>query len=112
MKEKAIQLTIDEKAHHLKLQLEQRRNIYLIFKEALTNALKYSEATQIRITITLKGNLFHLQIADDGKGFDPTAEREGNGIKNMQRRATDIGASIKIDSEKNKGTVIDLGLTL
>jgi signal transduction histidine kinase len=112
VKEKTIHLSVDDKAHHLKLQLEQRRNIYLIFKEALTNALKYSDCKEIRVSVTLKNNLFHLQITDDGRGFDTSEESEGNGIKNMQRRAADIGADITINSAKNKGTEINLELLL
>jgi signal transduction histidine kinase len=110
--EKTLHLSIDERARHLRPQLEQRRNIYLIFKEALTNALKYSDCSQISITVMMKGNRFHLLIADDGKGFEASEERDGNGIKNMQRRAADIGAAFKIISEKNKGTRINLELEM
>ncbi|HUR32104.1 MAG TPA: two-component regulator propeller domain-containing protein [Saprospiraceae bacterium] len=110
LKEKPIHLEIDDKAQHLKLQLEQRRNIYLIFKEALNNALKYADCSQIWIHVKLKANHLSLKIEDDGKGFDTREEKEGNGIKNMQKRAADIGADINISSEKNKGTVIDLEL--
>ncbi len=108
IKEKPIVIIIDEKTHHLKPRLEHRRNIYLIFKEALINSLKYADSSQIRVNISLKDKMFQMQIADDGRGFDPSADGEGNGIKNMQRRAEDIGGRIKIISGMNQGTVIDL----
>ncbi len=108
IKEKELILSIDDRTRLLRPQLEQRRNIYLIFKEALNNALKYSDCREIRLSVTLKGNLFHLQLADDGIGFNPSADSEGNGIKNMQRRAEEIGAELKIISHRGQGTTIDL----
>jgi ligand-binding sensor domain-containing protein/two-component sensor histidine kinase len=112
LREETIQMNIDNKARHLKLELEQRRNIFLIYKEAVTNALKYADCRLIQVDVTVHGNVLHLTVTDDGKGFDVGEEREGNGLKNMQRRAAEIDGDIRIHSEKNKGTTIELIVAL
>jgi signal transduction histidine kinase len=98
----------DEKIHHLKPQLEQRKNIYLIFKEALNNALKYADCAGIWLTLKYNNNLFSMQLKDDGKGFDTNKEFMGNGLMNMQRRAAEIDGTFTVVSEVNKGTIVTL----
>jgi signal transduction histidine kinase/ligand-binding sensor domain-containing protein len=88
--------------------LEYRKNIYLIFKEALNNALKYAGATTINITADKKGSHIVLTIDDNGKGFDTTTIPAGNGLKNIRSRAKEIGAEINISSEEGKGTTLVL----
>lgn len=103
---KEILIHPDEHILHLKLNLDQRRNIFLIFKEAIHNAIKYAECTSITVMLTFQQDIFKMLIQDDGTGFEVNEDREGNGIRNMQRRASDLGASIEIQSERNKGTRI------
>ena len=49
-----------------------------------------------------------MQIEDDGKGFTPAENKSGNGLKNMQARAAEIGANLNIQSHPNNGTIIRL----
>jgi ligand-binding sensor domain-containing protein/two-component sensor histidine kinase len=88
--------------------LEYRKNIYLVFKEALNNALKYSEASNIWVTIDKKMAHLHLTIRDDGKGFDVENGHKGNGLKNMDLRAKEIGGVVTIQSMHQQGTTIFL----
>lgn len=108
VKQVSLQFEADEKLKDLNLPLELRKNIYLIFKEALNNALKYAEATQINIQITGKQNQLHLHVSDNGKGFEENLEGKGNGLKNMEMRAKEIHALLKISSDTNKGTMVEL----
>jgi signal transduction histidine kinase len=107
---KNIQLsfTANEKLNHLQLTMNQRRNIYLIFKEALNNALKYSDCKNLKIELRKENHLLVLLVKDDGKGFNETTvsenRRGGNGLKNMHARAAEINGVLKIHSEENKGT--------
>ncbi len=109
---KNIQLhfTADEKLNQLQLSMEQRRNIYLIFKEALNNALKYAGCGNIIIELKKENNLLVLSVKDDGKGFNEMVVAEnksgGNGLKNMRHRAAEINGELRIDTEENKGTHI------
>ncbi|MCC6412034.1 MAG: hypothetical protein IT270_10270, partial [Saprospiraceae bacterium] len=90
------------------LRPDQKRNIYLIYKEAMNNAAKYAEANEIQVKLNIQGKQLGLEINDNGKGFDLTGAAMGNGIINMRQRATDIGGSLEITSHAGKGTQIVL----
>ena len=90
----------------LTLNVGQRKDLYLIYKEALNNAVKYSEASEVHIYLRRNEDLLQLQITDNGKGFDPGKERSGNGLKNMLSRAEDMKALIHIDSILRTGTTV------
>ena len=95
-----------------KLTLEQRRNLYLIFKEALNNAVKYSQCTQIDLILNLKNRFLKLELIDNGKGFDVEAVKRGNGLNNLEKRAKEINGQIDIKSEPGKGTRVNLMVIL
>lgn len=85
-------------------------NIFRIFQEAINNALKYSGASKIILSIETN-NLFayNLSIADNGKGFDTNvALNDHYGIENMQQRSKDIHAILNINSKPHDGTAISL----
>src|SRR5439155_463097 len=60
------------------LSLEERRNFYLIFKEAVNNLVKYSNATRVAIMLTNENDNIKLSIKDDGVGFDMSEDITGN----------------------------------
>ncbi len=88
--------------------LQFRRNLYLIFKEALNNIVKHSKAHQVRIEMEESSDGIRLQITDDGVGFDERKidPRHGDGIKNLKRRAAEIGCDLHISSEPGKGATV------
>ena len=88
--------------------IEVRRNIYLIFKEALNNALKYANCSTIRIEVEQKRNGFSLALCDDGTGFDPGAVLQGNGLGNMKERAKEVGGTLTIQAATGKGCTVQL----
>ena len=92
--------------HAVQLNVEQRKEIYMIFKEAVTNSVKYSGTSELIVTLTEKNGMLSMEITDEGSGFDPTAVLYGNGLKNIRTRAGRIGAEINIESVKSKGTRI------
>ena len=100
----------DESLAGIKLPMEIRRNFYLIFKEALNNLIKYSQAAQASILISREHGSITCIIRDDGVGFDNTQEYAGNGLGNMRKRAEEIGAVLSIESMIGKGTSIELNL--
>ena len=95
-----------------KLSLEQRRNLYLIFREALNNAVKYAESTQIDLILNLKRRFLKMELNDNGKGFDIAAIKRGNGLNNLEKRAKEINGQIEIKSVPGKGTCINLMVIL
>jgi signal transduction histidine kinase len=110
LKAKNIEHTFraDESLNETKLSLESRRNFYLIFKEALNNLVKYSDATRASITLTNENGLIKLAVRDNGIGFDVAQTSKGNGLLNMKARAKEINAQLKIESEKGNGTNVEL----
>ena len=98
--------------HAVQLNVEQRKEIYMIFKEAVTNAVKYSGTSELHITLSEKNGLLNMEIVDNGAGFDTQAVLQGNGLKNMRARAASIGAAINIESIKGLGTKILFRLKL
>jgi len=105
---KQLHFESDEQLNELKLQMNNRKNFYLIFKEALNNVVKYAGAKNVWITVQLINDNIHFTIKDDGIGFDTTEYKEGNGIANMQRRSKDLHGNISIQSQPGAGTEIRL----
>jgi len=90
------------------LPLEFRRNIVPIFKEALHNIIKHSRATEVKIQICRPGHFLELKITDNGQGFPAGGDFPGNGLKNMRRRAQEMGGLLEITSEPGKGCTVRL----
>ncbi len=85
------------------------RQMVLLFKEALTNALKYAQASTVRLTFNVCATTFRATLADDGVGFDMNRENVVyRGIGNMKDRALKINADFTIDTRPFQGTCINL----
>ena len=91
----------------LTLSSVEGMNIYRTLQEAVNNALKYSGATQIDIQAGADADAINLVIRDNGKGFDVAAADTGNGLRNMKKRMTEIGAKFSLDSS-DLGTLITI----
>lgn len=102
----------DEGLRQLELPLEKRKNIYLVFKEAVNNAVKYSEAKNIQVRLRYDDTVLQLEVKDDGTGFDETTVRSGNGLKNLQLRAEEINGQLELISAAGSGTTVRLNCTV
>lgn len=91
-----------------KLLMEQRRNAYLIIREALNNIAKHSEATHAELHIEKAKEGIKISLKDNGKGFDQLAKTDGNGLKNFEKRAKDGFMDFEMNTEKGQGTQITL----
>lgn len=91
-----------------KLNLSQRRNLYLVFKEIINNAVKYASCSNVDLFITQQGRYLKMVLEDDGCGFDLQTVKKGNGLNNLRRRAAEINGKITIETAPGKGTRIDL----
>jgi two-component sensor histidine kinase len=103
---------LDEKVKELTLDMEARRDLFLIFKEAINNLAKYSEATTAKIHFYQKDKKLILQIEDNGKGFIVKESDSGNGLINMRKRSDKLKARFTINSKLNTGTEICLEIPL
>ncbi|MCX6851555.1 MAG: histidine kinase [Verrucomicrobia bacterium] len=88
--------------------LEFHRQVFLLFREAAHNITRHAHAAQVRIEAQWKAKHFHLLIEDDGCGFDAAVVTAGNGLANLQHRATVLGGTLQITSRPGSGTCITL----
>ncbi len=110
LESKNIQTTIDIDENILDetLDMSQRRDFLMIFKEAVNNIAKYACATHLHVRLEKQDDEIHLKIADNGKGFDPDKQTSSSGLKNMRTRAAALNGRIGITSQFNKGSTVDL----
>jgi signal transduction histidine kinase/streptogramin lyase len=101
---------VEKGVEQIRLSMEERRDLYLIFKEAINNLARHSGATLARIHFELAGHTLLMTISDNGTGFDLSAGAMGNGLKNMEDRARLHHWKLTIESVMNKGTVLRLRL--
>lgn len=92
----------------LKPGIKLKRDVYLFFKESLTNAVKYSRGTAVVIKLVARRQELTMQISDNGIGFNPDSVTGGNGLANLKSRAKLMNAAVTIDAAPEKGTVITL----
>jgi signal transduction histidine kinase len=93
----ALCLNIDfpDEVMPVKLTNEQRRNLYLVTKEALNNVMKHAHASKVKLSFMMEMNSLNFEVSDDGPGLPDKAPRPvGNGLRNMRKRMEDIGGTI------------------
>jgi ligand-binding sensor domain-containing protein/two-component sensor histidine kinase len=93
---------------NVRLGMERRQHIFLILKEAINNAIKYSACSQIDLSVQPVSGSIRIVLADDGRGFDTEAVTSGNGLANMRDRALRSKAVLEIDSAPGRGTAVTL----
>jgi len=86
--------------------MEQRRNIYLIYKEAINNIAKHSYATQASCKVLLHQGQIKINVSDNGNGFDFNQTFEGNGLKNFKLRSQDDDLRVAVSSRLEVGTEV------
>jgi signal transduction histidine kinase/ligand-binding sensor domain-containing protein len=101
-----------EKSIKINLSPETKRNVFLIFKEALNNIIKHSEAKNAVVRLKISDKNLLLAIKDNGKGFNTASGFSGNGLKNMENRAKEINGILKLNSGPGKGTTLALAVNI
>ena len=103
----------------IKLSAEKRRNVYLIIKEAINNAIRHSKCTEISLTIDVRERNLVAEINDNGCGFAGAQRQDSNGssrrahgLRNLLDRAAGIRGTCQIDSHPGAGTHIRLTVPL
>jgi signal transduction histidine kinase len=90
----------------LDLPLDFRRNMFLVFKEALNNAVRHSQGTTVQLSLSRNDGFLVMKIRDNGRGFDVDHAGRINGLRNMKKRAEQIGGTLTVDSVPGAGTTI------
>ncbi|HEY9651383.1 MAG TPA: ATP-binding protein [Coleofasciculaceae cyanobacterium] len=90
------------------LPAETENNLLRIAQEAFTNAIRYANATEIRIELVYESTQCFLHVRDNGQGFEvnPKILKRGFGLLGMTERAERIGAQLSIESQLGQGTEV------
>lgn len=110
-----MRLDFQESLPAISLSSTFRRNVVLMAKEAINNALRHSGATEIAVTLrVLENQRLELSIRDNGRGMaqTPTPGNSGNGIANLRRRAKELQGETIIQSELGKFSCIQISIPL
>jgi signal transduction histidine kinase len=91
---------------------EHRHHLYLMLKEAINNAVKYSTAKEIKFEASAANAVLTIAVLDNGKGFDADKILKGNGLDGMQKRAEEMGAEYLLQTSKDEGCQISLKLKI
>jgi signal transduction histidine kinase len=116
-----------ENLKDITLGADLRREIYLIFKECVNNLVKHSQATKAEFDVRRENECLIVEIKDNGRGFVAESLRAatssayaadigegtarsfgGNGLRNMRRRAENLGGEFQIDSAPGEGTRLQI----
>jgi len=88
------------------LEPATRRQVFLVFKESLSNAVRHSGCGSVHVELRMQARAIELAVRDDGCGFAPETARDGNGLASMRRRATSIGGHCTVRSSPGSGTEV------
>lgn len=95
------------------LGADVRREVFLIFKEAVNNIVRHSQCTHVEISFAVKPNQLTVEIRDDGRGFRAgQLDGSGHGLRNMHERARRLGGALEWVSAPGQGTTLRLGVPL
>jgi ligand-binding sensor domain-containing protein/two-component sensor histidine kinase len=100
-----------EPARALKVGADVRREVFLIFKESISNLVRHSRSTVAEVDLATDRGWLVLKVKDNGCGFDPAATPEGNGLPSMRQRAGKLGGSLDASSN-SQGTTVTLRVPL
>jgi signal transduction histidine kinase len=87
---------------------ELNRELFLIIKEALINAVRHGSAKEIGVAVAVKGHYLNATITDDGVGFDLKQVKRENGLLSMRYRVEQMGGEFMLTSGLGKGTKISV----
>lgn len=110
--EARVQFAAPDPVPAVTLDMDDRRHLYLFYKEALHNAAQHAQAEQVDIRLRVQNGQLTLSLRDDGCGFDPEAVAPGRGMRTLRKRAEALGAMYRLVSQPGRGTWIVLTLDI
>ncbi|ACU61740.1 histidine kinase [Chitinophaga pinensis DSM 2588] len=103
-----LECIITAESNDLPISKTQKRNLYLIAKEAINNSIKYADCDRIQVVLRQGNKSVSLRIEDNGKGFEMTSVQRGNGLRNIVQRAKQMNTHADIYSKPGEGTIIHI----
>ncbi len=107
-----VQVDVEAEGAFEDLPEDHRTCVFRVVQEAVHNAVRHAGASTIRVQVALvEPRRLRVSVQDDGKGFDPSVEK-GLGILGMEERVVRLGGTLRVDSERGRGTVVSFELPL
>jgi len=104
---------VDPEMSAAAFDLPLRRSLLMAIKETLNNAVKHSEATELRLRIKWQGQRLAVAVQDNGKGFDPKAVKpDRNGLSNLFQRMNELGGTCQVASQPGQGCRVEFNIPL
>ncbi len=110
LENKKIDFSMECNAPDKILSPNQALSLYRVCQEAINNAAKYSNCTELKANYSCPGNQFVIRISDNGKGFDVQTVKKGYGLQNMEQRVKELGGNLTIKTNPDSGTIVSLGI--
>jgi ligand-binding sensor domain-containing protein/signal transduction histidine kinase len=109
-----VEFSASERAELMRATLspDRKRQLLLIFKEAVTNIARHAHASHVQARLSVDARTLRLTIEDDGQGFTPSLSPSGRGLENMRRRAVAMKGHMEIASSRDSGTCIRVSVPL
>jgi signal transduction histidine kinase len=108
----AVRFETDGETPDAPLEMELRRHVLFAFKEALANCAKHAQAHNVSCRVTCTDRTLRFTVADDGRGFDRSANCGGHGLNNLAQRAAAVAGTVRIESAPGRGTTVDFAASL
>jgi signal transduction histidine kinase len=107
-----ISLTFDAPGEKgpLGLGADLRREVLLVFKEAVNNSVRHAQCSTIRVSVRVAAGRLTLTLADNGRGFVDTGDGDGNGLRSMHARAQRLGGELEVSAVSGGGTQITMSV--
>ncbi|MCB9170233.1 MAG: hypothetical protein H6597_04645 [Flavobacteriales bacterium] len=107
-----VEMSVSGGVEELKLPMNARKELVLIYKEAVHNASRYSGASLVEVSLARRNGMLTLNVRDNGRGFDPALHPDGHGLGSMKRRGAALGGEVRIDSATGQGTEVSVRVDL
>jgi signal transduction histidine kinase/ligand-binding sensor domain-containing protein len=107
----SLHFSVAGEERELRLNVDTRRHVFLIFKESVNNVVRHARARHVKVVLQADQNLLVLEVTDDGCGFD-SGQCSGHGLRNMAERARALGGSLEVTSRPGYGTHVALHVSL
>ena len=101
-----VSFNVSGGVEELQLPMNARKELVLLYKEAVHNASKYSGANTVQVSLHQRNGTLNLSVKDDGRGFDPALHLDGHGLGSMARRAAQLGGRFTLTSAPGMGVLV------
>ncbi len=103
-----LKLIADNIPNNCILHAEQRKDLFLIYRELLTNIRKHAKANAVEVILRMENNMLHMEVVDNGKGFTVSEPTTRNGLSLLKLRLSKWDGQIDIISEPGSGTRVKI----